>query len=177
MKNVVFKPWIGSNFESSKLGSRVLVVGESHYGEEGSEHDGFTADVVKACGQTDRLPFFTKIAKTLLNYDSSNYLDDQERADIWEQVAFYNYIQKFVGDTARIRPTNEMWEAAEHPFLEVVQSLKPEVIIVLGKTLAEYLPSVSDDIAVCYLQHPSSGGYSYAVNNPLVLKALSGAKQ
>ncbi|MEX0425598.1 hypothetical protein KDV38_17930 [Providencia rettgeri] len=52
-------------------------------------------------------------------------------------MALYNYVQGIVGESGRIRPTNEMWEEAEKLFLAVIESLKPDVVIVLGSMLGE----------------------------------------
>ncbi|SHO23031.1 Putative uncharacterized protein [Moritella viscosa] len=176
MGNIVFKPWIGSNYTSNKFGARILVLGESHYGSPEDEYEDYTVDVVKMWGQENRLAFFTKIAKTLLNYDSSNYLNEHERHTLWENVSFYNYVQAIVGEGARIRPSDEMWKKSEVAFQEVIERLDPQIIIVLGMELAENLPKIPEGIEVCFLNHPSSGGYSYAVNNQLVQNSIETVK-
>ena len=137
MGNIVFKPWVGSNYTTNKFGARILVLGESHYGSPEDEYEDYTIDVVKMWGQENRLAFFTKIAKTLLNYDSSDYLNEHERYALWENVSFYNYVQAIVGEGARIRPTGEMWQKSEVAFKEVIERLDPQIIIVFGKELAD----------------------------------------
>lgn len=176
MENIVFKPWVGSNYTTNKFGSRILVLGESHYGSPEDEYEDYTVDVVKMWGQESRLAFFTKIAKTLLNYDSSDYLNEHDRYALWENVSFYNYVQAIVGEGARIRPTCEMWKKSEIAFKELIERLDPQIIIVLGKELSENLPVIPEGIEVCFLNHPSSGGYSYAVNNQLVQKSIETVK-
>lgn len=177
MENIVFKPWIGSNYTTNKFGSRILVLGESHYGSPEDEYEDYTIDVVKMWGQENRLAFFTKIAKTLLNYDSSDYLNEHERYALWENVSFYNYVQAIVGEGARIRPSGEMWKKSEIALQEVIERLDPQIIIVLGKELADNLPVIPEGIEVCFLTHPSSGGYSYAVNNQLVQNSIEAVKR
>ncbi|MFA0113957.1 hypothetical protein AB4407_09760 [Vibrio sp. 10N.261.46.E11] len=127
-------------------------------------------------GSGKPISFFTKIAKTLLNYNSSDYLNEHERYALWENVSFYNYIQAIVGEGARIRPSGEMWKKSELAFQEVIQRLEPQVIIVLGKELADNLPAIPEGIEVCFLNHPSSGGYSYALNNQLVQNSIEKVK-
>lgn len=177
MSQILFKPWVGSCYLKHNLGARILILGESHYGDPGDEHENFTIDVVKLWGQEKRLPFFTKISKTVLNYGASDFLSDQDRFDFWENVAFYNYVQAIVGEGPRDRPSCAMWEKSESALQEVIENLAPQVIIVLGKELAENLPHIPEEIEICYLNHPSSGGYSYDVNNPLVLRAIESVKE
>lgn len=176
MENIAFKPWVGRNYITNKFGAKILVLGESHYGSPEDEYEDYTIDVVKMWGQENRLAFFTKIAKTLLNYDSSDYLNDHERYALWENVSFYNYVQAIVGEGARIRPSDEMWKKSEIAFQEVIQRFEPQIIIVLGKELADNLPIISEEIEVCFLNHPSSGGYSYAINNQLVQNSIETIK-
>lgn len=177
MENVVFKPWVGSNYTTNKFGARILVLGESHYGSPEDEYEDYTVDVVRMWGQENRLAFFTKIAKTLLNYDSSDYFNEHERYALWENVSFYNYVQAIVGEEARVRPSCEMWKKSDVAFQEVIKNLDPQIIIVLGKELADNLPAVSEGIEVCFLNHPSSGGYSYALNNQLVQNSIETVKR
>ncbi|HBC3401587.1 TPA: hypothetical protein KDX79_003445 [Vibrio parahaemolyticus] len=176
MGYIVFKPWVGRNYTTNNFGARILVLGESHYGSPEDEYEDYTIDVVKMWGQENRLAFFTKIAKTLLNYDSSDYLNEHERYALWENVSFYNYVQAIVGEEARIRPSSEMWKKSEMAFQEVIQRLEPQIIIVLGKELADNLPIIPEEIEVCFLNHPSSGRYSYAVNNQLVQNSIETVK-
>ena len=177
MENIVFKPWVGSNYTTNNFGARILVLGESHYGSPEDEYEDYTIDVVKMWGQENRLAFFTKTAKTLLNYDSSDYLNEHERYALWENVSFYNYVQAIVGEGARVRPSGEMWKKSEIALQEVIERLDPQIIIVLGKELADNLPIIPEGIEVCFLTHPSSGRYSYAVNNQLVQNSIEAVKR
>ncbi|MBG6044133.1 hypothetical protein I5F05_04935 [Proteus mirabilis] len=73
----------------------------------------------------------------MLGLYSEDELSEDTRSNFCEHVAFYNYVQGIVGESGRIRPTNEMWEEAEKLFLAVIESLKPDVVIVLGSMLGE----------------------------------------
>ncbi|MEX6398975.1 hypothetical protein AB6E88_18620 [Providencia hangzhouensis] len=92
-------------------------------------------------------------------------------------MAFYNYVQGIVGESERIRPTNEMWEEAEKPFLAVIESLKPDVVIVLGSMLGEWVPALNDNIKVAYLYHPSTSYFNYEGAIPAIKKAMDEAKR
>lgn len=173
MKKIVFDPWIGSRYElENHFGRRVLVLGESHYGGVSETRPTFTKEIIKRLGQDERCAFFTKVSKVLLDFDADTYISDSQRSDIWEDVAFYNYIPGFVSEEARVRPNSEQWESAQIPFKQVIDTIKPQFILVLGKELGAQIPEVEPSIQVCVIQHPSTG-FSYEEWNPVFQKALS----
>ena len=84
-----------------------------------------------------------------------------EKAEFWNKVAFYNYIQEVVGEEPRDRPTDAMWERAEQPFLQVVKSLSPDIVVVLGAHLSHHINQIKDQCPTtyfCHWYHPSSFG-------------------
>jgi len=174
--DLVFEPWIGAKYESgNRFGLRVLVLGESHYGDEPESHSGYTTAIVRKLGQKERHPFFTKVAKVLLETDKD--IDNETRAEVWEHVAFYNYIQCLAGSSARIRPTPEMWDEAKVPFLSILDRLLPDVILVLGKSLSDHAPltEIQDRVVVCGIKHPSTA-FSYGKWIPCFTNAIDRAK-
>ena len=160
-KEVTFHPWVGSHYGSreNRFGVRLLVLGESHYNDtvnEGDQdpewiqyrnsHGGervFTQFVVCKWGQNQRASFFTIIAKVLSG--SANWIDDDARSEIWKHVAFYNYVSNYVpwyqGNDRPERPTRELWQASKAPFEIVLQSLKPDAVLMLGKELSDWVIS------------------------------------
>jgi hypothetical protein len=109
------------------------------------------------------------------------------RHTFWHSVAFYNYIQEFVGSRARERPTEEMWNDAEKPFFMILTKLKPDFILVLGKSLWDGMPnknSSDDSGSSCKyivnghpaialrINHPSSFGFRYSKWKPRVSRGL-----
>ena len=91
MSGVVFDPWIGSKyFGENHFGLRVLVLGESHYGDVLESRPTVTTEVVRLLAQNERHVFFTKVSKVLLGLDGNTWLDNQQRGEIWEHIAFYN---------------------------------------------------------------------------------------
>lgn len=80
--------------------------------------------------------FFT-VAARLLGADANSRAT---RMEFWNQVAFYNYVQGIVGNSARQRPTEAQWSSARAPFTDVLDELKPEVVVVLGRELWNHLP-------------------------------------
>ena len=150
MSNVNFRPWIGKNYLSSGLdGKRILVLGESHYctdsekcekcerKEIADECHAFTEDVLNAyvynySGE--------KYEQTFLCFEramAGKVLTQEEREDLWNGMAFYNYIQ-----VAQTGPRQELVNTpeSEPAFLEVLKELTPDAIIVWGKRLYNTLP-------------------------------------
>ncbi len=143
-QGVTFHPWVGASYGRDNRfgGVRLLILGESHYGI-GEEHHNTTQDVVRCWGQElpelrgnehRHMGFFTKTSK-LLRRDSGE-LTQPDREAIWEDVAFYNFVQTFVGDCPRTRPTGNQWRDAQEPLDTVLSVLDPDAMLVLGYGLA-----------------------------------------
>ena len=176
MNHVHFEPWIGNNYwDGGCFGKRILILGESHYGNDyGSS---LTQDILSEQAYSDcTRATFTKFERALEGSDTD--CDDRER--IWNSVAFYNYVQECLPD-ARISPTDEQFEESEDAFFEVLDYLEPDVVLVWGSRLWDSMPSANyecgDDCEYdgcsyssgtyttpsglevpCYeMQHPSTG--------------------
>jgi hypothetical protein len=166
-----FLPWIGSSYNSGLYGARVLILGESHYGTP-PEKEGFTRHIIAKYGQTKRSRFFS-VTQRLVSLDKSrNCISSSARKAFWEQVAFYNYVQQFVGASARKRPTPAQWEEAKEPFIHTVRELSPDLIIVLGQDTKRHLPKDLPHAVYAFVRHPSGRGFSYKKWQPMVAAAF-----
>ena len=163
---VRFHPWVGEHYRNSMFGVRLLVLGESHYGETIDENSDITSIVVRLWGQEHRSRFFTKIAQVLLR--RTDTLTDRTRADVWEHVAFYNYVQTFVGPGPRIPPTPAEWAAADVPFRVVLGELQPNAVLVLGRRLWYHICFKLPGVAFAHILHPSSSHMSVADSIPVL---------
>ena len=128
-------------------GLRILALGESHYlkagvSRESKEYSEVTRDDVRrvVAGKSES-PFFPKVA-SLLRYASGKHFRDVE---IWHRVAFYNYVQTFMESSAH-RPTTKHFRQSSDAFLQVVATLEPHMILVLGATLWNHLPVKSEPV-------------------------------
>ena len=159
------------------FGIKILILGESHYaGSDDYPASDWTQHVIKHNAQDNPNAFFTKITIAVLGLNSAGELSNETRSNFWEHVAFYNYVQDIVGQHGRISPTTKMWKAAERPFLDMIDSLRPDVVIVLGSMLGECVSALSDDTKVAYLYHPSSSRFNYEAAIPAIRKAINNAK-
>jgi len=122
-------------------GQRILLLGESHYRNEGMSDSlevtrPFTRDVFRGMADPNRKlgdgPFF-KALDSVLTADGKP--DAQEAADAWRRVAFANLSQAFAGSQANQRPRNEELLAGGDVLVEeLLPILKPTVVLVLGRT-------------------------------------------
>ena len=199
-----FLPWVGARYgetHAPPLGSaRILVLGESHYGDESCQRESFTRDVVSEWVFHRRDRFFTKVAKLTLGLSTADWLSQDASHEFWNSVLFYNYVQQIVGPGPKYRPTPEMWGSAESSLESVLRQYTPNCIVVLGRELAGALRTttslgfavVSEDgpepfyalapdgaqgpILWTWVNHPSSPGFSYAKWQPRVQSLLQSAQ-
>jgi hypothetical protein len=129
IEGVRFQPWVGKNFASRV--PRLLVVGMSHYswGDKNLPDYWVTNAVIlhRISGDV-RNKFLTNIIATCIGHLPS----DEERVEFWHSVAFYNYIQEFVGNSPRRAHAYELWARAEPALAQVLRALSPQLILVVG---------------------------------------------
>lgn len=135
MASPYFEPWVGRNYATNE--NRLLVLGESHYGKS-SMSANFTKILIKEYIEgTWTHRFWTNIMQVV--YGQPYWKID--RAEFWGKVAFYNYVQQIVAETAGVAPPPDMFTNSEAAFFSVLDSLRPKTILVLSKRLWENLPS------------------------------------
>ncbi|HEX9484175.1 MAG TPA: hypothetical protein VF929_06320 [Gemmatimonadaceae bacterium] len=152
MDACLFEPWKGSSYKDGWRGLRVLLLGESHYREVGKDYSprDFTSGVVRRWaidGPTAR--FFTTTCRAMTGGGIPTLT---ERTAFWESVAFYNYVQAWVDGGPRSRPTAADWATGPTPFQSVLESLKPDCILVLGQELWWNVPRPASETAVLLAQ-------------------------
>jgi len=150
------------------------VLGESHYGKEGDSEPTLTQDTVRYWAQERRYKFFTMIAKVLLG--NPGWIDDEARAEVWEHVAFYNFVQSLL-PAARTAPTFTEWCAAQVPFKTVLAALQPDAVLVLGSGLWDHILHRPKNVEFGVLYHPSSFRMKYEESRATFQDLLIRAQQ
>lgn len=184
MSNVIFMPWIGAKYEAEGFrGLRILIVAESHYGSKRSERPTATPELVKALGQrlihpdaTARLrrhPHFARIVTAVSGAARASMLTTQERADLWERVCYYNFLQEFMS-APRVLPSAESWDAGKKAFLEVLAAVQPDVVVAFSKRLGIVLKPLCGEVPLATVHHPSTG-FAYARWQPVIARTLDDA--
>lgn len=134
-----FQPWVGDRYANGLGGQRVLVLGESHYlvpekGDWRTHRDaGFTRSVIgQETEAGGRLAYFTRLTALLSP-------GGQPDAALWHRLAFFNAVERFVGDAPRQRPDGLAWADAEFSLAERIAALRPTLVLVTGFDLWKHV--------------------------------------
>lgn len=189
---VAVHPWIGRNYKNPiNFKYKTLILGESNFTDP---PDNFNTSLVIRCVEDDLsigvqgrdtngfCRFSTKIRRVIFGRDESLGPNG-----LWQDVAFYNFVQSLVGNKSRIRPTHEMWEESIPAFIEVIENLQPSRILILGKAnwnnILQHIPYHPENqhaamltiggklVKSGYINHPSSS-LSYATWQPIAHQLL-----
>ena len=156
---VEFHPWVGDKYEcgikgfdengiivygtKEDPGKRILIIGESHYcAKEEDAIPSITINTIENLidPNSEWEPYkntYTKFIKSLTGYLDNLEFNDKKEA--WEHLAFYNYVQKaMIGP--RVTPTFEDFKNSEEAFWEILNELKPDLVIIWGARLYNNLP-------------------------------------
>jgi hypothetical protein len=151
MNSVVFKPWKGDNYSTGGIFlKKILILGEAHRCSDPKDCDGcnpgtdaecreMTKDIIRKqfTEPFEKWAIYTKFARLILGrYD----ITTEDKSVFWNSVAFYNYVQQSPSSEARVTPTDEMWRISERPFHEVMEELKPDLLIICGDELWNNMP-------------------------------------
>jgi len=138
-----FFPWIGSAYETGVTGGlKLLILGESHYGNPHDKERYLTQSVVEnQLSGAARQGFLTRVQRLVSEATDRDSVVPTE-TPFWHRVAFYNYVQELVGETARIRPSVGAWERSASAFVRQLEILQPHAVLVCGRALWDQLKSV-----------------------------------
>ena len=182
-------PWIGEYFMTPKIfPHRTLILGESNY----TSPDKFNSALVISCIQdhigdnTDPnfSRFATKVRRVIFGRETSI-----SAKEFWENAAFYNFVQYLVGGESKERPTSQMWFDSVEAFSELVTTLKPERVLILGqenwRNLLGHIEHIKinenianlvvggSNVLAGYILHPSyGGGFTYKEWHPVAESVL-----
>ena len=145
LNGLTWYPWVGAKYALAE--KKILFVAESHYSSE-NDPEQIAKKLAEVAGDID----FTKdvaweshvnswwdnvmvrgLHQTL--FKTSRLPEDGRRA-LWENTAFYNFIQRPMEYNSRVkeRPSGEEFYAGWNTFVGVVKILKPDVVVFIGTT-------------------------------------------
>ncbi|WP_153448265.1 hypothetical protein [Vibrio algicola] len=150
MSNVFFRPWIGEHFnnENSLFDNKILVLGDSHYCEDGDLEQGtksssdLTTEVMTVyLDQNQTASWKGTYSKFMNSFIANSQLTNQSRSNLWNSVAFYNYLQVSAGTGAR-QTHHYSYAESKHQsaLLEIINELQPDVIISWGNKVWDAIP-------------------------------------
>lgn len=148
--NLTHYPWIGSGYASAP--KRVLIMGHSHYAKDGKEfsqeeydrnisNKEYTREIISCAIEEGGWNFHKYLQKTFL-------YEDMKAHDFWSKIASYNFIQepmKEVIANASLSCNEIAWKC----FADVVQIIKPDICIFVGKKYCDGM-NVLDQKDVTY---------------------------
>ena len=144
MEHVFFRPWVGKKYSTGGIfKKKILVVGESHYcgsvdcnGKCGFRDfpDGgcedFTyntiMDYLNGC-QDKWTQTYKKFERSLVNKETT----PEDSIEIWQSIVFYNYLQVAMNGPRKSGSPDD-YKEGQIAFLEVIEELQPELILVWG---------------------------------------------
>ena len=146
-EKVAFLPYVGRRYKDGWNGHRVLLLGESHYREDGMtdapEHtrpfarfhfDGMQ-NAVREPGQGI---FFSALDRLLADSEKPT---PSLAAEAWKRIAFVNLSQVLAGTASNHRPkVRHMKDGAEVLVNSILPILRPTAILVLGRYTWDKLP-------------------------------------
>jgi|SRR6266542_5306939 len=195
MRNIMFKPWKGTDYGKTQYG-KLLIVGESHYDyRDVTDLSNFTKNTLQRMlkERQDVNPFYVKIGEIF---------NPNDHLEIWSKVAFANAIQHLYPEP-RGRITTQQLETVIPALQEYLELTKPAKMIVFSAKVWElgipdnspwgdFIETLSDNEnkkkgtvlrfkyegGQCYaigLHHPSSWNPPFKPEEwrPLVMKFLN----
>ena len=165
MSDIVFHPYIGIDFRQAPR--RLLLVGESHYGEPHDDPAQSTSHVVDMWLNREWSVRYLTIAARILTGLPGHQIDRQA---VMKDVAFYNYIQVSMPEI-RVRPSHEQAVASQKAFQAVLENLDPTHVLVTGSIPWRHIEAVHgsgaeitiEGVTVPSLLLPTGSGHAVAI--------------
>lgn len=131
---IVFQPWIGSRFRQAT--TRLLLLGESHYGEPHEQAARSTIHVVEQWRAGEwSIRYLTTAARLLTGKEAWQV----DRQNDLEAIAFYNFVQDGM-ETLSHRPSWRQFQASHAAFSAAVMDLDPTHVLATGIGLWNAMP-------------------------------------
>jgi hypothetical protein len=134
----MFEPWIGNHYNAQTI-PKILILGESHYGDNHIKLGYELAKKTIYCIEDQIMhntpyPFYTKLASTFIGHRPNL----NEKTTFWHSVAYHNLITTPLVASRRA-PTFEQWKESFLTLPTIINSLKPDYVVVLGYRMWKHL--------------------------------------
>ena len=139
------KPWIGSNYQEK----RILVLGESWYGDWGGAQNNDAGYVQAYVDGKLRDGMYSKMANAA----------GLDRQVFWQSIAFTNFVI-WAGAGCKDRPTKQMYLDSVPRLRDLLETLKPRGVWILGKEQSQYSAPVVERAGIHFdvSTHPTGYG-------------------
>lgn len=164
---IFFKPWVGSEYNSGGIyGKKVLVLGESHYGDAPDDADDTIGTIKEFVYEYWGAPY----QQTFLCFEralAGREINQEEREQLWNSVMFYNYFQKSTTGP-RTAPDMTVQKESEEAFRELLEQFQPDFIIVWGARLYQLLPGWDGNETDIKVGEDSTPVWHYKINGKTI---------
>ena len=133
-------PWVGAEYSSGGIfGKRILVLGESHYGDGEPSADTTRHVLEEYLGCPETVPSYLQSFKRFERSLIGTETDADRRWQIWNSLLFYNFVQEISTDAPRQLLDAKNPRQSTNAFFEVLETYRPEYIIAWGYRLWDKL--------------------------------------
>lgn len=170
-----FEPWIGERYGEGFKGMKTLVVGSCHLCTLTCEFRKQCSSPHEVWAQDDTCPHYSKHEdRGFYRLRNSNIIEitsfidgdapyptyklfsyyllgcngdlsSEKKRELWDHVAFTNFLQSFHDDPDALPSGAVLYEEAYHAFFEVMERLNPEVVYVWNESIKECLKTHKED--------------------------------
>jgi hypothetical protein len=186
----MIRPWIGSRWgdhENLLAGVKLLILGESAHSEQDERWsqppDLLERVIQKYVAERPNYRFHTVLTALLAGANASWQITPEQRREVWDSVAFCNYVPVVAARYSRERPTPEMFKAGVPYFAHILDTHKPQAVLACGFNTWGWLmwglsngagkpwevpsPQRIGPAIAARIKHPSTG-FSYGNCRPVV---------
>lgn len=187
MRNVYFEPWVGNDYWNNGgiFNKKILIIGNNHYcdrdvycekcGVYGYNLDDWKTKKCSSMTQTVIKEYidyqinnvgYEKWMATFSRFEKS-LNDSSDSKDIWNSVAFYNYLQSAINGYGEKSSSQTIYRKyykdycdSENALWEVIDNLKPNYIFVWGSVVRNHIGNTIQNrtsIPTLMIHHPSQG--------------------
>lgn len=135
---IQIQPWIGTSYGQSI--PRILVLGDSHHGDEGSAYADFTIDIINSylVGTQPSFAFFTRIMATIANSD--HWLVDKRK--FYNSIIFMNLAEGVPVISSGLRPSEASFIEGKSKISSVLQDHRPDIVFCCGRDVERVIHSI-----------------------------------
>lgn len=134
---VEIKPWIGRSFSQSM--PRILVLGDSHHGDNGSDYEDFTIDTINSYFERTQpsFAFFTRIMATIANCD--HWLVDKKK--FYNSIIFMNLAEGVPVVSSGLRPSEKSFAEGTSKLSVMIEEYAPDIVFCCGRDVERVVHS------------------------------------
>jgi hypothetical protein len=145
IENLMWLPFVGNTFTQSSKGSKLLIVGESHYLPDQKTswyHSVKEMEFTRQFMLKQLINENNDMEKILLNLQRTFFINEPtviQKLKFWNSLSYYNFIQRPLESISKKhRPLESDYIIGWNTFFPVVEILKPNFCLFCGKSFVTF---------------------------------------